>query len=126
MSEQNVEPTPEPESPVAEAEPEARRALDEPEPTPEPEPEPELLEIPLRDTTIHVFADARDDFEILDEVQRIQEGDMVRLTVLMRRMMPEADRLRALDVARGTNGRVTLDAAMDLMGDIFKGMHNPN
>ena len=91
-----------------------------------PPAEPKMLDIIVRDTPLRVFADARDDFEILDEVQRIEEGDIVRLTVLMRRMMPESDRAKALDLARSDNGRVTLDAALALMGDVFKGMNNPN
>ena len=91
-----------------------------------PPAEPKMLDIIVRDTPLRVFADARDDFEILDDVRQIEKGDIACLTELMRRMMPESDRAKALDLARSDNGRVTLDAALDLMGDVFKGMNNPN
>ena len=100
-------------------------------PKPEPAevaapPERELLDVQLGDVTVHVFADARDDFEILDEVARLEEGDVTRLPVLLRRLMPEVDRKAALETARGANGRVLIGDALDLMRDLFAGMRNPN
>ena len=102
-------------------------AVDAPvEVAPETDEGPELLAIVVRDAPMHVYRDARDDFELLDEVMQVEGGDIARLTVLMRRLMPDADRAAAMDLARGDNGRVSLAAAMDLVGDIFAGMNNPN
>lgn len=107
-------------------EPEPEAADAQVEAAPETDEGPELLEIVVREAPMRVYKDARDDFELLDEIMQVEGGDIMRLTVLMRRLMPDADRAAAMDLARGDNGRVSLAAAMDLVGDILVGMNNPN
>lgn len=75
--------------------------------------------------TLTVPADALDDFELLDDLARVESGEGQRLPSLLRRLLGE-DYKRALDLVRDEEtGRVPLDAGATLVQDIL-GALNPN
>lgn len=69
--------------------------------------------------TVHVSADALDDFELLDDLSQMQEGNGARVTSAFRRMFGD-DASRILDELREESGRVRLSRASGFMVSVMK------
>lgn len=81
--------------------------------------------VEVRGETLTIPLDALDDFELLDDLDRLNEGETQRLPAVLRRLLGD-DYGRALDLLRdeGT-GRVSLESGSGLVSEIFEAL-NPN
>ena len=93
---------------------------------PKDEPKPETLTAYVRGREWSVPADALDDFELLDDLNALeQKGDATRLPAVLRRLLGEQWR-DAMDVMRNTEtGRVSIEAGSEFVMDVM-GALNPN
>ena len=93
---------------------------------PKDEPKPETLTAYVRGREWSVPADALDDFELLDDLNALeQKGDATRLPAVLRRLLGEQWR-DAMDVMRNTEtGRVSVEAGSEFVMDLM-GALNPN
>lgn len=72
-----------------------------------------------------VAAEALDDFELLDDLGRLEDGDAARLPRVMRRLLGD-DYKRALDHLRDPDtGRVPIERAAEFITEIMQGL-DPN
>lgn len=71
-----------------------------------------------------VSADAMDDFELLDDLGELEDGNAARLPRIMRRLLGD-DYKAALDALRDEGGIVRIEAAGEFIGEILKGL-DPN
>ena len=89
-------------------------------------PAPEVLTATVRGVEWSVPADALDDFELLDDLNALdQKGDATRLPAVLRRLLGDQWR-DAMDVLRdeGT-GRVSVEAGAEFVMELM-GALNPN
>lgn len=93
---------------------------------PKAEPKPETLTAYVRGREWSVPSDALDDFELLDDLNALeQKGDATRLPAVLRRLLGEQWR-DAMDVMRNTEtGRVSIEAGSEFVMDLM-GALNPN
>ena len=75
-----------------------------------------------RDWTVP--ADALDDFELLDDLGALEDGNAARLPRIMRRLLGD-DYKAALDVIRDDDGRVRIEPAGEFIQELLGGL-NPN
>lgn len=78
--------------------------------------------------TVVVMDEALDDFELVDELSRVQFGekeDKGRLPLICRRLVGEDGYKAIMDGLRGPNGRVTVQAGFQFIQELF-GALNPN
>ena len=71
-----------------------------------------------------VPAEALDDFELLDDLGALEDGNAARLPAVMRRLLGE-DYKRALNHLRGEDGRVRIEPASEFIAAIMQGL-DPN
>lgn len=72
-----------------------------------------------------VSNDAMDDFELLDDLGQLEDGNAARLPRIMRRLLGD-DYKAALDTIRDEDsGKVRIEAAGEFIGEILKGL-DPN
>lgn len=71
-----------------------------------------------------VPATALDDFELLDDLGRLEDGDAARLPRIMRRLLGD-DYARALDTLRDDEGRVRIEPASEFITELLTGL-DPN
>lgn len=92
------------------------------------------FEIELHGIKLVIPADATDDFELLDDLSRLDNGDASRLPSLLRRLLPDIEDengdtinqwSRAMDSIRDQNGRVTIESGATFVQEIFEAI-NPN
>ncbi len=105
-------------------------------PAAEPEPAPDRV-VTVRGLTWVVPAEALDDFELLDDLDRLGTNrDGTRLPAILRRLLPDlpdpaggilpvSQWRAAMDVLRGANGRVTTEAGELFVADLMAAL-NPN
>lgn len=75
--------------------------------------------VEVGDITIHVDSDALDDFELMEDVARMEDGEAHRAAGVLRRILgPEQFKL-AMDALRNDAGRVSTEAALKLTKDVF-------
>ena len=83
------------------------------------------LEVVVRGATITVPRDALDDFELLDDMSQLENGNPSRMPSLLRRLVGEQWK-DVLDLARDKDtGRVSIEAGALLVQEIMEGI-NPN
>ena len=82
--------------------------------------------ITVRGVEFTVAPDALDDFELLDDINELeQNGNPARLPSILRRLLGDQYG-QAMDLARDTDtGRVTVEAGAALVSDVL-GALNPN
>lgn len=68
---------------------------------------------------VTVSADALDDFELLDDLASLQDGNGSRLPAILRRLVGDEYK-RVLDDLRAENGRVTVVRASEFITELFK------
>lgn len=93
---------------------------------PKAEDPPEERVINLRGKEWHIPQEALDDFELLDDINALdQKQDATRFPSLIRRILPgQWDAV--MDVLRDENtGRVSIDAGSQFVGDLIAEL-NPN
>jgi len=78
----------------------------------------------VRGITVTVPEEALDDFELADEMARIDDGQGHRFAPVARRLFGD-DYKRIMDELRGENGRVGLEAAITFINETLVAL-NPN
>lgn len=78
------------------------------------------IKVEVRGQSFTIDRDALDDFELLDDIARVEDGAGHRLPSLLRRLLGE-DYGRALDLLRDEEtGRVALESGAELVQEIFE------
>lgn len=78
------------------------------------------IKVEVRGTTFTIDRAALDDFELLDDLARVEDGAGQRLPSLLRRLLG-GDYGRALDLIRDEDtGRVSLETGAELVQEIFE------
>ena len=86
---------------------------------------PQVITATVRGIEVEVSADVLDDFELLDDLSRIDDQDPSRMPSLLRRLAGDSYR-EVLDAARDEDtGKVTIEAGAALVGELFEAI-NPN
>lgn len=77
------------------------------------------IEVEVRGKKFTIDRDALDDFELLDDLARVEDGQGQRLPSLLRRLLGE-DYKTALELIRDKEtGRVSLETGAELVNEIF-------
>lgn len=83
------------------------------------------LEVVVRGATITVPREALDDFELLDDMSQLEDGNPQRMPALLRRLVGDQWKT-VLDLARDEDtGRVSIEAGALLVQEIMEGI-SPN
>lgn len=85
-------------------------------------------EVTLHGITVTVADEALDDFELVDDLSRVQFGeaqDRGRLPLIFRRLVGDDGYKAVMDGLRGPNGRVPVKAGFEFIQELF-GALNPN
>lgn len=80
--------------------------------------------VTLRGVTVTVLNEALDDWELLEEIDRLESGQVQKMPSLLRRLVGDDYQL-VMDTLRGKSGRVTVGDAAEFLTDLF-GALNPN
>lgn len=81
--------------------------------------------VSVRDIEVVVDPKAFDDFEVLDALDQINEGNGLRVAGLLRKLVGDQFH-EVLDALRdGENGRVPVDAASDFLKELMEAV-SPN
>lgn len=74
-----------------------------------------------------IARDALDDFELLDDLARLDDGEGTRLPAILRRLVGDDGYRAALDTIRDPEtGRVSIEAGGDLLAALLKGGADPS
>jgi hypothetical protein len=84
-------------------------------------------QVTLRGITVTVLDEAIDDFELLEDLARIQNDEKQRglLPNVLHRLLGDAGFRAVMDRLRGTNGRVPVKAGISFVEELFKAL-SPN
>lgn len=92
---------------------------------------PEFLVANVRGANWHVPIEALDDFELVDDLNRIDDGgDATRMPAVLRRLLPDVDDVSqwraAMDAIRDKDtGRVSVKDGAAFVGELLEAL-NPN
>lgn len=78
-----------------------------------------VKKVSVQGVEVSISEDALDDFELLEDLAAMQDGDGSRLPAVFRRLTGE-DYKRILEELRGDNGRVSVTAATEFITELFK------
>lgn len=94
---------------------------------PKAEPEPTVVTVTVRDVEWTVPTEALDDFELLDDLNALdQHGDGTRLPAVMRRFLGDDQFAKAMKLLRDpSTGRVTVETGTVFFWDLMEAL-NPN
>jgi hypothetical protein len=84
--------------------------------------------VTIKGVTIVVPDEALDDFELVDELSRVQFGakeERGRMPLILRRLVGDDGYQTVMDGLRGENGRVPVQAGIEFIQELF-GALNPN
>ncbi|QFQ29708.2 hypothetical protein EEW87_004240 [Janibacter melonis] len=82
--------------------------------------------VEVRGEKFTIEADAFDDFELLDDLSALEDGDATKLPGVLRRLVGKDQYAQALDLARDEDtGRVSIEAGAELVSDML-GAAAPN
>lgn len=84
----------------------------------------QAVEVTVRGLTLTVDADAFDDFELLEEIAAVADGDALRVVPLAKRVFG-GDYTRVLDHLRTKGGRVPATDVVTFLTDLM-GKVSPN
>lgn len=81
------------------------------------------IEVTIRGEKFNIPREALDDFELLDDMVRVQDGDRSRISAVLRRFVG-VDQFRAvMDLARDEDtGRVSHQAGIDIAEEIMEAL----
>ena len=68
-----------------------------------------VSKVTIKDITVSVDKDALDDFELLDDLAKMQDGDGARIASVAHRLFGDEFKT-VMDGLRGENGRVSVEA----------------
>lgn len=74
--------------------------------------------VTIKGVTVRVEKDALDDFELLDDLARMQEGDGARISSVAHRLFGD-DFKNVMDGLRGENGRVSVESASEFISELL-------
>lgn len=74
--------------------------------------------VTIKGITVKVEKDALDDFELLDDLAKMQDGDGARITSVAHRLFGD-DFTAVMDGLRGDNGRVSVEAASTFISELL-------
>ena len=74
--------------------------------------------VTIQGITVKVDKDALDDFELLDDLAQMQDGDGARIASIARRLFGD-DFKAVMDGLRGENGRVSVEATSEFIGELL-------
>ncbi len=77
------------------------------------------LSVSVDGVSVTVSPDALDDFELLDDLSGLQDGNAAKLPSILRRLAGD-DYKRILDELRGDAGRVSVKRATEFIGDLIQ------
>lgn len=80
--------------------------------------------VTLHGLTVSVANEALDDFELLDDLGRAEDGNSGRVPSMLRRLLGD-DAPKVLEHFRGKNGRVPVSPVVEFIQDLFEAI-NPN
>ena len=84
------------------------------------------LSVTVRGVDVTVPADALDDFELLDRLSRMDDGDLSQMPAVMRTLVGEVKYRELLETARDKKtGRVTTEAGSRLVHELMDAL-DPN
>lgn len=83
-----------------------------------------MASVVVRGVTVEVAAEAMDDFELMDDIARMEESP-VYLPRVLRRLVGEEGYRALLDVVRGDSGRVSLEDGAEIVGELLEAL-NPS
>ena len=89
---------------------------------PKAEDAPTVTTVAVRGIDVTVPADALDDFELLDDLHELENGNATRLPAVLRRLV--GDQWQAvMDVARDPEtGRVSIESGAEVVREIMEGL----
>lgn len=74
--------------------------------------------VTIKGITVKVEKDALDDFELLDDLAKMQDGDGARITSVAHRLFGD-DFKTVMDGLRGDNGRVSVETASEFISELL-------
>lgn len=92
---------------------------------PKAEKAPEKIKRTVNGIDVSIDAEALDDFELMDDIARIEEGDITRATAVLRRLLSDDDRRALLDSCRNDAGKITIEAGVNALQALLEA-ENPN
>ena len=69
--------------------------------------------------TAEIDKEALDDIELLDDLERMDRGDYLAVSSVLRRLLGEKQKKALYDHVRGEDGRVSVTAVADEIVEIF-------
>ena len=86
---------------------------------------PEWIEVTVRGVDLRIDPDALDDFELMDDLNELEQNENpTRLPSILRRLVGDQYR-EVMDALRGENGRVTVEAGSEFLGEVMEAV-SPN
>lgn len=74
--------------------------------------------VTIKGITVSVEKDALDDFELLDDLAKMQDGDGARIASVAHRLFGDEFKT-VMDGLRGENGRVSVTAASEFISELL-------
>lgn len=85
------------------------------------EPETSTMRAEVRGVVYEVPTDALDDFELMGDIVEAQDGNPARMPALLRRLLGDVQYRAAMESLRDpATGRVSMEAGIELVGEIFE------
>lgn len=86
---------------------------------------PKWIEVTVRGVDLKIDPDALDDFELMDDLNELEQNENpARLPSILRRLVGDQYR-EVMDSLRGENGRVTVEAGAQFVGEVMEAV-SPN
>lgn len=80
--------------------------------------------VTIKGVTVTVEKDALDDFELLDDLAKMQDGDGARIASVAHRLFGDEFKT-VMDGLRGENGRVSVETASEFISELLAAI-SPN
>lgn len=74
--------------------------------------------VTIKGITVRVEKDALDDFELLDDLAKMQDGDGARIASVAHRLFGDEFK-KVMDGLRGENGRVSVESASEFISELL-------
>lgn len=81
--------------------------------------------IKVGDLELTIDPDLLDDFELMDDIARLEEGEPQRAPSVLRRILGDDQFRQAMATLRDDKGKVRMSAAMEFFQSVFKAF-SPN
>ncbi len=86
----------------------------------------DLIEVDIRGVHLVIDANRLDDFELMDDIARAEDGDVSRAATILRKILDDEQRVKVLETARDKKtGRIGLEAGLEVVKELFEAA-NPN